>query len=104
LTALNAVRELDLDGWDLSVWIQIVAPLRNAGDGRTEAAIAVLYVVALEDFGDLLQEGHLLGFLEKRRNNQQGLELAFGWLALSLSNVTRRSIEAAEDGQPVDAF
>jgi hypothetical protein len=37
--------------------------------------------VALEAFGDLLRERHSLGFLEKRRNNQQGLELAFGWLA-----------------------
>jgi hypothetical protein len=46
----------------------------------------------------------LLGFLEKRRNNQQGLELAFGWLAFLLLNVTRRQIEAAEDGQLVDAF
>jgi hypothetical protein len=64
LTALHAVRELNLDGWDLSVRIQVVEPLRNIGDGRTEAAIVALYVVALETFGDLVGEGHSFGFLE----------------------------------------
>jgi hypothetical protein len=51
--ALHAIRELDLDGWDLSDRIQVIDSLGNIGDGRLEAAIAAFHVMTLEAFGDL---------------------------------------------------
>jgi hypothetical protein len=62
LAALHTIRELDFDGWDLSVWIQLVEPLRDVGDRRPGAPIATFYVVALEAFRDLLGERHLFVF------------------------------------------
>jgi hypothetical protein len=56
--ALHAIRELDLDGWDLSDRIQVIDSLGNIGDGRLEAAIAAFHVMTLEAFGDLLGERH----------------------------------------------
>jgi hypothetical protein len=65
LAALHAIRELDFDGWDLSVRIQLVEPLRDVGDRRPEAAIATFYLVALEAFRDLLGESHLFFFVKR---------------------------------------
>jgi hypothetical protein len=46
----------------------------------------------------------LLGFSKEGRNNQQCLEGAFGWLAFLSSDVSRRQVGAALDGQRADAF
>jgi hypothetical protein len=103
LTALHPFRELDLDGWDLLVRIQLVEPLRDVGDRRPEAAIATFYVVALEAFRDLLGERHVF-VLKERCNNQQAFEGAFGWLASESLDIMRCQICAACGGQLVNTF
>ena len=47
LTALHAVQELDLDGWDLPVRIQVIESLRNVGDWRPKGSISSFHIVAL---------------------------------------------------------
>jgi hypothetical protein len=56
LTALHTVRELDLDGRDLPVRIQVIEPLGNVGDWRPKGSTASFHVVALEALGDLFAE------------------------------------------------
>ena len=51
--------------------------------------------MALEAFGDLFGEGHFLGLSKEGCNNQQCLELAFGWLVLEAAEVSRRWFGAA---------
>jgi hypothetical protein len=51
--------------------------------------------MALEAFGDLLGKRHLFACFQKRRNNQQALEGALGWLVLESSKIAGGGICAA---------
>ncbi len=74
-TALDAIRELDLDSWDLAVWIQVLELLRDVRNGCVDSAVASFDILPLESGRDLLDEGHLFAFLQKRCNDQQALDL-----------------------------
>jgi hypothetical protein len=47
-TALDAVWELDLDSWDLAVWIQVFELLGDVRNGSVDSAVAALDVLPFE--------------------------------------------------------
>jgi hypothetical protein len=48
ITALDAVWELDLDSWDLAVWIQVFELLGDVRNGSVDSAVAALDVLPFE--------------------------------------------------------
>ena len=74
---------------NLAIQVDLVDLLQNVRDRRIDTAVATLDILRFEAFGDLLDQGHCVGFLEEGRNNQQGFELATRWRGSKTSEVIK---------------